>query len=773
MATAEQSKEAARRRKANQRAREKGMPEPYPVIDFSAEEEEKSRRQEEHEGNLEWALVQDGTNLFYKSECRSAIQLLTIYEGGAVSVVSEENEAVIDTKTGKKKNNIPVPVSQKIQIRAIEIDGQCIDPNNIEHRKTYEVDQVVSFFEWLDLRDKARKDLFWLGRLLGRSLFHDTHRVICDAFVQKNFDGMYFPDCTFDDIHEGMIGKQKRFAADGSETRTLMLFAPRSGYKSTIDGLDTAQWMLNCPDIRIMIMTSIKNLSNQLMGEVKRYFYLPPRGKPSAFQMLFPEYILTGVDGRSEQPITCPAQLFDSKEPHVWVTSLDSSFVGQRCDIRKLDDIVEDKNSSDEELREKLKEKVKSTNALVEPWGFTDVIGTRYFTVDWYGWRMGQNADEEDVVSTEPFKYLSLSCWEIKPEFQALYSQLLEKPNGLFEVTENMVELWFPYKLNWKALRSKLKEYKERGFKNQYLNIATDPIEISDSVVHFDVETLRRHTYGSSAAPATGELLVTLDWAYSDSKTSDFSVLAAIRRHIREDGTQELIVLDVDYDKWKASDLAQHTVLFLRTHRPDRTFIEKSLGADLFLMALQAYATKYGCLDVLKTIQWVGAGNTLNEKANRIKTLEVLIADDRLHFVSGPWIDELYRQFSRFTGDTKKGRKDDIPDSISRASRTLPSSMFVRARITPEEENLRLEQMEREERRLLQQFHYNRIHGQQLGGTRNNPGAPSHQAPKLSQWRQGKRSDEVAPPPAPISSEPPKPQDPRMRIFGNKGPWRL
>jgi hypothetical protein len=770
MATSEQAKEAARRRQANKRARDKGMPEPYPVTDVVVEEEEKGLKLKEHHDNLAWAQELDASELFYKSECRSTVHLLAIYEGNATTVIGEEDEQVIDPKTGKKKNNLPVPVSQTIQIRAIQVGDTKIDPISKEHRKTYEVDRVVSFRDWLDLRDKARKNLFWLGRLLGKGLFHDTHGMICDAFVQKNFDGMYFPDCTFDDVHE-MIGKQERFDVDGHETRTLMLFAPRSGYKSTIDGLDMTQWMLNCPDIRIMVMTSVKDLSKQLMREVKGYFYLPPRGKPSAFQMLFPEYILTGIDGRSEQPITCPAQLFDSKEPHVWVTSLDSSFVGQRCDIRKLDDIVDDKNSANEELRETLKEKIKSTNALVEPWGFTDIIGTRYFTTDWYGWRMGLTPDEDDASATEPFKYLCISCWAIKLEHAVLYSQLLDKKNGIFEITEDMVELWFPYKLNWKALRSKMKEYKERGFKNQYLNIATDPSEITNMVTHFDKEVLRRHTYTKTAAPTSGELIVTIDWAYSENKTSDFSVLAAIRRHVREDGTQELIVMDIDYDKWKASDLASHIVLFLRTHKPTRTFIEASNGIDLLMMAIRAYAMKYNCVEVLSSIIKVETGNTLNEKANRIKTLEVLLADDRLHFVSGPWIDELYKQFERFNGETKKGRKDDIPDAISQASRTLPAEMFVRVRLTPEEESQKHEDEERaERRRLVRMQHDAMFSGTPYSQITNQ--SPTIHAPTWKQYLRGERGNQTKPP-EPEQPEPAKPVDPRMIIFGNKGPWRL
>jgi hypothetical protein len=770
MATSEQAKEAARRRQANKRARDKGMPEPYPVTDVVAEEEEKGLRLKEHAENLAWAHELDAGETFYKSECRSAVSLLAIYEGAAPTIVGEEDPDIIDAKTGKKKNNFPIPAAQKIVIRAIRIGGENIEPDNTEHRKTYEVDRVVSFRDWLDLRDKARKDLFWLGRLLGMGLFHCTHQIICDAFVQKNFDGLYFPDCTIDDIHE-MIGKQKRFATDGSETRTLILLAPRSGYKSTIDGLDAVQWMLNCPDIRIMIMTSVKRLSTQLMGEIKQYFYLPSRGKPSAFQMLFPEYILTGVDGRSEQAITCPAHICEIKEDHVWITSLDSNFVGQRCDIRKLDDAVEDKNSADEELRAKLKEKIKSTNAIIESWGFTDIIGTRYFTTDWYGWRMGAIPEDEDADTVESFKYLCLACWTPKPEFRVLYDQLLEKPKGLFEVTEDMVDLWFPYKHTWKALRTKMKEYKERGFKNQYLNIATDPLEVTDLITHFDRETLRQKTYARTAAPTTGEVIVVVDWAYTDNRGSDYCVLAAILRHTREDGTEELVVLDIDFDKWRATDLADHFVRFLRQHKPRRTFIEACNGIDLLMAVVHSYAMKYNCLQVLNGIIKVPTGNTANEKTNRIKTLEVLIADDRLHFVSGPWNDELYKQFERFTGETKKGRKDDIPDAISQASRTLPPEMFIRARLTPEEEGQKAEDEEKAERRRITRMR----HDAMFSGTPHSQTkdlAPTIHAPTWKQYLRGERGDATKPP-EPEEPEPTKPLDPRMIIFGNKGPWRL
>lgn len=761
-------------RKQRQRAKEKGLPDPFGPEYFAQVkqvEDVHAEMSQTREDNLAWAQEQDALGTFYRSECRPLTQLLQVYEGRGLELIDENDEAAMleKAKADKKPSNLPIPFLQPVQIRAIEFEGKQIEPNDKKYRKTFEVDGILSFERWLQYRDKARKDLFWLGRLLGKSLFRDTHQIICDAFVQKNFDGLYFPDYTFDDSHEA-IGAQKRYAADGTRTNTLMLFAPRSGFKSTIDGLDAAQWMLNCPDIRIMIMTSVKNLSEQLMGEIKGYFYLPDRGKPTAFQTLFPEYILRGVDGRSYQPIFCAAQVFNAKEPHVWVTSLDSSFVGQRCDIRKLDDIVEDKNSADEELREKLKEKIKATNALVEDWGKTDIIGTRYFTTDWYGWRMGQAPDLNDPegdVGTEPFAYLCIPCYTPKPEHEVKYQQLLDKPNGVFEITEDMVDLWFPYKLHWSNLRTRLREYKERGFKNQYLNIATDPETLSDLVVHFDKETLRAHTYQLPAAPTTGETIVTVDWAYTANRQSDFSSIAAIRRHTREDLTQELIVLDVWCNKWKASDLALKIVLFLRQYKPTRTLIEKAPGADLLELAIKAQAKHLGCEELLNGIRFIPVDKSANAKANRIKCLEILLQDDRLHFVSGSWIDEAYKQFERFTGETNKGRKDDIPDGIAMAARTLPSNTFIHLKVNEEEERVRQEE---EDKAFRKARHYETYFGQRI---RTQKEGGNSQAPKLSQWRQGYQAD--VPPttiPEPVVEEV-KPQDPRMRIFGNNRAFRL
>ena len=412
-------KERARKRQANKRARDAGEPEPYAKIDYAAQEQRRSQNARD----LEWAKEQDLTGKYYKSENRSCRDLLAIYEGANIldkEAEDEDEETSSSKKKPKKKENRPNPSITKIVINAVEHDGVKIEPDSPrELRELKEIDEVVSFQRWLDLRDKARKDLLWLGRLLGKGLFHSVHQYICDQFVQKNFDGLYFPNFNIDDFHDA-LKEQIRFSNDGStRCKELVLLESRGGYKSTINGIDAIQWLINAPDIRIMFIPAFRHLAKKLAREIKSYFYLPPKGVPSSFQLLFPEYTLSGVDGRSEQPMDCPAAHFKQKEKNLWTTSIESSSTGDHCDVRKADDIVDPKNSADEIMRENLKYEFDLLDSILDPWGFSDITGTRYYTDDWYGTRALPNELTKRVA---PYRYSCRGCWTLPPEYLEDYA---------------------------------------------------------------------------------------------------------------------------------------------------------------------------------------------------------------------------------------------------------------------------------------------------------------------------------------------------------------
>lgn len=601
-----------------------------PTAEYQRERRARLTREKEA---LDSFVDKDATGIRYKSEVLSYRDLYAIFIG--VKTDTEEAEEADD----KKKK----PVKKAVKPLGSQILGATRD----------------DFFEWLDLRDKARKDLFWLGRdVLKRDLLSHVHQVVCDQFIQKNFDGMFPQGYTLGQVHKA-IDKQQRYDENNVETKEMMLLDPRGFYKSTIDGIDCISWLINCPDVRILILTGEYKLALSFMKEIKDYFYLPVGADPTDFQLMFPEYILTGVDGTSKEPIDCPARIHPQRFPSLWVNSIDANLSGWHCDVRKGDDVVTDRNCNTEPTRQALKEKFDGTDNLLDEWGFSDYIGTRYWSDDYYGTRLAPNDDGERT----PLKYFCRQCWEVKPEY-------VEIP--LKRLTEGMVVLAFPEKATWTSLRRKLMK-NERSFRNQQLNEPSDPGEDSGFKISFPEDILRAHLLMPTAAPKDGDVVICWDWAPSSNKNSDYSCGAAGRIVKKPDSNiYSIVVLDIVFDKWKPSELAFQMVAFDKKWHPKQTLIEKSTGAELLQLELARQAMKYS---TTLNVYWKQMSLQPDAKRNRIKGLETLLNDDRLWFVAGSWIDETFHQFTRYTGDRKnKGRKDDIPDACSFLSFFLPST---------------------------------------------------------------------------------------------------
>jgi hypothetical protein len=555
-----------------------------------------------------------------------------------------------------------------------------------------------NFQEWLDLRDRARKDLFWLATaVLGKFFTEFTHREMFNQFVQKNFDGCFPKDYTLQHVHRA-IDKQVRVDENGEETKDMLLLFPRGFHKSTADGVDCVQWLLNVPDIRILILTGEFKLAAAFMKEIKEYFNLPVSADPKPIHLLFPEYVLTGLDGSSMQPMECPARKHSQKEASLWVNSIDANLSGWHCDLKKGDDVVTDNNCNSPDAREKLKEKFDGTDNLLDEWGFSDNIGTRYWTDDWYSKRVRPD-DLEDLV---PIKYFCKACWTVKPEYQEVPLKQLE---------EHMVILTFPEKATFKSLRKKLLK-NERQFRNQQLNEPTDSSEDSGFKIAFTEDALRAHLYPLTAAPKIGDIFLAWDWAPSSGKYSDYSCGVVARVVIEPqpnlaDGTpvpaiSKLVILDIIFDKWKPSELAFQIIMLNKKWNPKQAIIEKSNGAELLQMELQRQALRYA---TTLNIYWKPLDIKADAKRNRIKGLETLLNTDRLWFVAGSWTDEMMRQLLRYTGERKnRGRKDDIPDAMSFLPFFLPST------IQNEETKL---MMEAQEKLAAQKRSYERIFGGQ------------------------------------------------------------
>lgn len=583
----------------------------------------------------------DESGVRYKSEARSYRVLGALYYGLKAEEANRLEEA---EKTGDK---------------IVSLDFSVVKP-----AETPILGSVKTFEEWLELRDKARKDLFWLGKeLLGADLVPEVHQVVCNQFIVKNFDGAFPEGYRLSDVHKA-IDRQVRFASTTEnnavlesevETKDMMLLDPRGFYKSTINRLDCVSWMINVPDIRILIMTGVYKLAEKFVTQTKGYFRLRVGEKPSNFHLLFPEYIITGVNATSKEPLETPARVLNTVDgPTLWAEAVGSSTSGFHCDILKGDDIVDNENSNTPGTRDSTCSKYDAAKDLLDRHGFSDHIGTRYFVDDWYGRRLSQNEVTGEVA---PIKYFRRQAWVLKPEY-------VHMEPWSAKIEEQMVTLSFPSSANFRKLRSMLLTKGVRSFQNQQLNHPVDALEDSGIKMAFDEDKLRAHIYQLSSVPRAGDVFVAWDWAPTANRTSDYSAGVAAKVYTREDGLQGLAILEIVFGKWKSSELSYQVVAFQKKWNPKRTIIESSPGAELLQREIHRVALKFGI--AVDGIYWKPTVQQENAKRNRIKSLETLLADNRLWFVAGNWIDETLVQLTRYTGERKnKGRKDDIPDAMS------------------------------------------------------------------------------------------------------------
>jgi Terminase RNaseH-like domain len=637
----------------------------------------------------------------YKSEVLTLTELWSIYSGTVKEKLSEE-----DIARGKK------PVARKDQLTPIMVRRMLstkLEDDTYRHAARYHDDGYLHFDQWLRARDQARKDLYWFGKEVMKADFvPEVHQVVCNQFVQKDFDGVYGDNYSLDKFKTAMAAQTRipRVWVDTAEypfkstwsggqyaertledfgkymqdpieaqnpnnlSRTMILMDPRGFFKSTIDGLDCVQWIINCPDIRILIMAGVYKLAMQFLAGVKRAFYLPRGGRGTTFHLLFPEYVVRGVDGDSKEPLVIPTRIhIDLLDPTIGVISVGSSLSGFHCDVIKFDDVVTDENCNTLETREALHEKADGSQNLLMPWGWTDIIGTRYFPDDYYGLKL---AKHEDDPSEFPLKFFKRSSWVVKPDFDHLHIR---------DLTENMVDLVFPQQAGWKYLRKKLRE-NEKLFRCQQLN---EPVWDDDGFkIHFPESLMASRIMMSGIAKSKiGDTIMTCDTARVANKYSDYSALVVARVFQKEDKSIALVILEIKYDRWTQTELAFSISEMANKWNPRVIVVEDTGGLELLFMEAQNQAkNRYGkYLNIARK----PVDNNKDAKRNRIKSLELLLKAEQMYFSddSREWWDETLKQFMNFTGSRSGAKKkDDIPDACSFLPAFLP---HMQAKLTQKE----------------------------------------------------------------------------------------
>lgn len=480
------------------------------------------------------------------------------------------------------------------------------------------------------LREWAKSDLFFLARdILGMTLVESTHRPVCDFFIKKN--------------------PNKSIAEQDTVKERLLLY-PRNAYKSSLDIADIVQWILNFPDIRILILTSVERLAVLFLDDVKKHFVIN-ESAPTLMNRLFVDFCVLEKDLGNQTVFECPVRSKQrtTREPTILASSIESAKAGFHFDVLKIDDAVSEQNSFTLDQIQKVNRGYHMNRKLMAPYGYVDVVGTRYHSEDLYGEILANNQGETKVLCKpallvkDSAKNKRLEDLE-KDEYEVLFPA----------DSEGNPQLTYAYLMREKHLNEEI-------FWGQYM---MDP-RTKDSIT-ISRELIESHVVHHSQLPLNGPIVIIWDLAYSRKKGRDFST-GAVGMF---DDKGSLYIVDLVRDRFGPWDLAKAIVALWQQWPGCRLVaIEDATGSHFLEPAIQQAAKEAGIQEMFY-IDWFTPQQEKNAKHTRMAGLHPWLATDHLFFATHlPHLQDLIGEFERCLG---QHHHDDIPDCISQFPRYAP-----------------------------------------------------------------------------------------------------
>lgn len=233
--------------------------------------------------------------------------------------------------------------------------------------------------EFNALTEDERRDLALRNPVAYRKLAHKAHAEqgvedlwYFDKYIAKN-------PVTYDGLHKAVC---KRWQS--SKKRKRLILMPRGHIKSNLfTAEDIAREIAKNPNVRILIASHKMPDAWKFCGLVKQI--LESRSYREAYPDIIPEPLTSGRPMRWAKDALLVKRSVRLAEATVETTSADAPVVGRHYDIIKFDDVVTQQSVATPELIRKTTEFVEHCEALLEPGGREDFIGTRYDYADEYG----------------------------------------------------------------------------------------------------------------------------------------------------------------------------------------------------------------------------------------------------------------------------------------------------------------------------------------------------------------------------------------------------
>lgn len=524
---------------------------------------------------------------------------------------------------------------------------------------------------------RSKQDLEWLaGYMVHETNPETAGQPISANLLRKENHGPFFDFFVKKDDSKPL--------SQQSEIKNRLLLYPRGSFKSTTGLADLVQWILNFPEIRILILTAADNLAVSFLDELKGHFLMKLQ-EPSLMNLFFPQFCLLEKDLTNAFEYQCPVWLakgIKRREPTIMASSITSTLSGYHYEILHCDDTVSNRNSENEEQCLKVNKNFKINKKMLRPFGYCTKIGTRYHDSDMYGLEIDSTVGTTtsgpgwEMIESKASNSLILIGRAITVR-QEVRSELLAKsinPNLFYqEAGADGCVLLMPKVLSYDYLLSEYNRdrFGQRGDEEGSFEGQMNQNPIPEAEAVFDLPMLLRATVPHVEIPFQGLVSHTWDFAFSGKKYRDFTTGCSVIWG--PNGCA--YVNDLVRDRFpNPIALAKAIVDMAVKHHPFVIGVEDAGASKFIEPTIIAEAQKTNdplVIAVCSRIDWIPVTREDGAKKARMAALQPLLVGNLLKFVNYlPFLKTLYEEFLRCQVNLR--RHNDIPDVISQQPRYAP-----------------------------------------------------------------------------------------------------
>ncbi len=503
-------------------------------------------------------------------------------------------------------------------------------------------------------RKKARTDLLWLCRyVLGfdkvNPRVHGPMIEFLQHFDAQGEDVVVDPKHGIFEYHPPALDPVGILEGD----RRRLLLAPRGWFKTSVNVIaHTIQWILNYPDVTILLVHASQEVVERMLVAIKDQFQRNP-----VMRYLFPEFCPPekAKEWGTQQFFNTPARKHWTTAPTVQVAGIETIRTGMHYHVIKFTDIVDEKNTATKELAEKIIYRYgMCRNLLISPLYWIDIEGTRYSFADLYGRIVDEWIKEEQEGKEHEFKCFTMGCYKTTVKDERFTPDELSAPL-LYEDNGQPISR-FPEEFPTKALEAMRTASSTSGvsatlFATQQLN---NPIATED--VAFPLQDLKWKDPEDIKRIPMQFAVVTVDLAETTGKRSDYTVITTAL----VDRMNRRYVVDIRRGRYLPDVIVDLLFAVHLKYRPRKIKIEETGFTRGLMPAIRRRSEMTG---IWPNFEYIKRDNQ-EAKVERILSIQPFYKNGLIYFSTDLPLDvkeELKHELTRFP----KYRFDDILDTLA------------------------------------------------------------------------------------------------------------